>query len=407
MKSKTALFDFNKVIAIINPSISANYIGSGFKKYNIKTVAVYTTTYMEHVKPRKGLFNKYFDITLYAGSNEDSIKKLADKLIDMQVDLVLYGHEVDLEIADKLAELVCPEFANSHLTSQYRENKYDTNRILQKHNLPVPKECLIDLSNIDTLNQLDHLEPPLILKPTYITGGLHKVQYFYQRDAIRSYITALLQEHPQETEEAFVAAEIVKPLETKDNIEVSYSIDSISLAGKHHIFSIQKWYKIKEQDKPRYYFAEQLSLTSEHFKLLQDHAEKVLDIVGLRTGFAHPEFFLTKDGPVLIDLNPRWAGAEGIVYKMIEASLGIDPIKLLIDALNGKDLPDKPQALEKHAFLAFVRTQDLLPIETFKGYSSYVCHQFRASFSSNLVLLAHKDKKTCQNELDKLLRMSK
>ena len=86
-------------------------------------------------KNAKGLKN----IILY---EENNLSPAIEKIKEIGVDFIFYGSEREISVADKLAGELCPEYANSAETSEYRSNKSFANNILQKHGFIIPKSML-------------------------------------------------------------------------------------------------------------------------------------------------------------------------------------------------------------------------------------------------------------------------
>lgn len=69
---------------------------------------------------------------------------------------------------------------------------------------------------------------------------------------------------------------------------------------------------------------------------LREIAPKILSHIGYGVGCAHTQFILGKDGPVLVEINPRIAGRN--IAPLMASSLGIDILGIMVDLFTGADI---------------------------------------------------------------------
>ena len=73
---------------------------------------------------------------------------LIQKLKPLNITFVLYGSELSVPLADRLAKALCPQYANNEDTSLARSDKCAMMQALKKHNMPIVKEVVINLASL-------------------------------------------------------------------------------------------------------------------------------------------------------------------------------------------------------------------------------------------------------------------
>lgn len=241
---------------------------------------------------------------------------------------VFYGFEYDLSSADRLAALVCPDFANDPATSLARERKDETDRLLQRHGYPVPRQLSFRLHEPLDEQRLEALGETLIMKPVHY-AGTHAI---VPRNGVSDW---LRQARAADPDAAYTAQELLIDWDAA-GMQQTYSIDGFALGGEYHFVSLQRWHKLVLGDGMRYCWADQLDVgAAEHAPLLA-HTRELLTVLGHRNGFFHPEFTDSPRGPVLLDLNPRLAGAGGMVDRMVGIAQGVGVIDTFVDVAFGE-----------------------------------------------------------------------
>ncbi|MHA7651158.1 ATP-grasp domain-containing protein [Mycobacterium sp. ML4] len=288
---------------------------------------------------------------------------------------VFYGFEYDLPAADRLAALVCPQFANDPATSSARERKDETDRLLRDHGYPVPREVSFQLHKPLDERLLDGLGESLIIKPVRYAGK-HAI---VSRDGVHSWLRDARGSDP-DPHAAYTAQELLIDRDAA-GMQQTYSIDGFALGGEYYFVSLQRWHKFVLSDGVRYCWAEQLDVSAAEHASLLAHTRELLKALGHQNGFFHPEFTASPRGPVLIDLNPRLAGAGGMVDRMIGAAQGVGVIDTFVDLAFGEPMlaPEPRRQVRLLAIYGLrddeVETVSALPsVEELFGSAIMGCH---------------------------------
>lgn len=133
-----------------------------------------------------------------------------------------------------------------------------------------------------------------------------------------------------------------------------YMVNTMSVNGRHFITDV--WLGIDEQEEPisTDLYAELLHPGSGLDVSLTDYVLAVLDAVGMNTGPAHVEVRRTPNGPALIELGARLAGAMS--PRSFQLAIGLDPVQLTVDAYLRPDQAIKVLESDRptrHARLAY------------------------------------------------------
>lgn len=283
-------------------------------------------------------------LRIYADAHPDlprysahDLAPAAATLTEIGADFVLYGYEHNMAAADRLAEVVCPHYANDPATAPAREWKDETNRLLAARGFRVPREVSFALHEPFDAELLEGMPDRFIIKSVRYSAN-HPV---VAKDKFGAWLAA---QRSQDSDPGarYTAQELLIDFDD-GGMQKSFSIDGFAINGEHHFISLQCWRKHVLDDGFRYCWADQLDVRADEHAALLRHASRVLTELGVRNGFFHPDFTASPDGPVLIDLNPRIAGAGGIVDKMIAAAQGSGVIDAFVDvAYDEPPTPVKP-----------------------------------------------------------------
>lgn len=363
------------VIAFIDPIISPVYLTAELHRYPIKLVAVFTLMQLSDEEKRIRFHPELFDHVIYVDENKDPndhIISVAKKLKELAVQYVFYGYESSVYFADKVSQLVCSAYANDANTSKKRFNKYEMLEALRGSNIQSIKQLKATNKSLTAsqINELKTWDFPVIVKPTNSSASIG-VKECNSIGEILSFI--------KETEHVLLDATIAQDFVIQELITgIEYIIDTISLAGKHGLASIQRYEKISYNSYPIYRYLEVMDPNSPEWKVCHEYVFPVLDAIGLKNGFGHTELFLTKNGPRLIEVNPRISGAAGFINKLAEKTLHTNQPKVLVEELTSKTYT-VPSTLFQHGRCVFLqnwqaRKMGNLNVELLKSLPSYTEH---------------------------------
>jgi len=112
-------------------------------------------------------------------------------------------------------------------------------------------------------------------------------------------------------------------------------IDTVSRDGEHKVVAIWKYDKRDYHGSPVVYHGMQLlnveSNPDLHSRMVS-YTTRVLDALGIRNGAIHSEIMATPRGPVLVEVNCRLHGGEGIWLPIAQECFGYTQVSVMVDA---------------------------------------------------------------------------
>jgi biotin carboxylase len=310
-------------VVIVDPVSSGSDLAPAFSARNIPVIAVRSTAYADSS-----------DVGYAAAIQSANFLKVYDNSPDLVDDLrrlnphaIIAGSETGVELADQLASVLTPQFANVPELARARRHKADMQQALADAGLAVIR-TLNTASITEVMRWLaeqDLTDAALVLKPP-ASAGSDKVFHIspggdWQRafDHILSTPTALLGE-PSET---VIVQEQVTGTE--------YAVDTVSAAGKHVLAHLIRYRKTSADERMTVFdYTEFMPFDSrQHGELLQ-YASQTLDALGIRWGAAHSEIMLTAAGPRLIETGARMCG--GPVLGLARAATGSSQLERVMEA---------------------------------------------------------------------------
>lgn len=311
-------------IAIFDPFSSPQFLGEALRRRKIRSVAVYTREISPEICAHL-YAPQFFDVVLHTqGWAEMEVERYLKRLA---TSFVLYGNEFAVPLADRIARVITPQSANDPATSDCRWNKYAMNQCITEHDLPGIRQVMIPafLSQEDRQAIRNTLKFPLIVKPVQAGGtqGMAKCETMAE---IETHLEGIPGEHLALCASQFVVQEFIHGEE--------YFVDTVSVQGEHQISGVFHNVKHYFSHSNIYQRTEIVDPTDPAWKQCTEYVLKVLDITGFNNGFAHTEVFMTENGPLLLEINPRISGASGYIQKITRLVYGWSQPDLLADALS-------------------------------------------------------------------------
>jgi len=163
-------------------------------------------------------------------------------------------------------------------------------------------------------------------------------------------------------------------------------VDCVSCDGEHKCVAIWKYDKREANGAPVVYYGMRLlSIDAEPaLRNMVAYVESVLTTLGIRYGAMHVEVKLEARGPVLVEVNARLHGGEGIWLPIANACLGYTQVTTMYDAYRNESkfarLPHAPVNLRRHGAWVTVRSNatgtivamDEARIEAIRALPSYL-----------------------------------
>lgn len=363
--------EFN--IAFVDPIISSTYLATELHKYPIKTTAVFSLTELSEEEKRHRFHPELFDNVIYVPDyTDENVLAAANDLKKLGVQYVFYGYEASVPFADKVSKLVCPHHSNDISSAESRFDKYEMQEALRKAGILSIKQLKVVNKQL-TAQQLATLKTwdfPVIVKPTNSSVSIG-VKECASVDETKQFI--------EESEHILLHAAIADTYVVQEQlIGNEYIVDSFSLDGDHRIVSVHRYEKIIFSGHPIYRYLEIIDPQSAEWRTCVDYTVTALNALGLNNGFGHTELFLTKQGPCLVEVNPRISGASGFINQLAETTLHNNQVKTLFGKLSAQPY-NPPNKLWQHGILVFLqnwqgRKITSLNIELIKTLSSYHAH---------------------------------
>ena len=316
-------------VLILNPTAAPFYLDEKFKKANLVTIACFTSTEIEYlIKPC--LDGELFDYIIYLSKDFNDDIALINKTIEekkLKTVLAFSSSEYDLPYSDKITHHFCPKHSNPPETSIWRCNKRFMNTRLCENGTPATQQKLV--SNPNEIDW-DDLEFPLVVKPAEGSGGSIGVSICYTEDELKDYFNTLDQKKWAycALPDQFLLEELL--------IGEEYIIDMVAWNSKFHLIGI--YYADKEVHGAYKICRHREFLPHDHpiAKQLFEYCSTVLNNLDVQYGMMHLECMVTKDGPLLIELNPRVSGVSGVLNYFSEALTGHDQASSFIKLMQSQ-----------------------------------------------------------------------
>lgn len=322
-----------KTILLINPIIASKYLGSAFKKHNIRTIALYTFN-MNDIEEYSRAKNESFDIVINLSTNE--VTRIIEAVKDYDIDYVLNGSDQAVVLTEQIAAKLTPSLSNNPETSTLRAFKDYQQQALIEARLPAISQVKFSLKDINDTNTLDNLSYPIFAKP--LNGVCSKgtfIAHSYQ-ELIQGLINAPRQIHYNAVNE-YLLQEYIYGKEIV--------VDTFSANSEHYVSNVYLYNKSDYQGKP---FIRSVDIVND--PVIKNNAISFaiscLRACKIIHGFCHIELFMLNDGSFrLIEINPRISGALGALNTITGLTGGITQDDLLCNFIinnNQMKLPTNP-----------------------------------------------------------------
>lgn len=117
-----------------------------------------------------------------------------------------------------------------------------------------------------------------------------------------------------------------------------YFVNTVTLNGRTVVTNVMCYEKRRiAAERPVYVRATALDSTDPIYCKITDYVVKTIDAVGLKIGPMHTEVMVDEDGPVLIEVNARLAGADQPA-KWQDKVMGLHESDIALRAYLGKDI---------------------------------------------------------------------
>jgi len=375
-------------VLIINPTVSPVYLNERFKEAGFFILACFTSREIDYlVKP--SLENKLFDSIIFLSKDFDKDVALISNIIreqGIEIKLALSSSEYDLRYSDKLAYHFCPNYSNNPETSSWRCNKRLMNeRLCKNGTLAAKQRVIVDSNQLD----LEGFDYPVVVKPAEGGGGSIGVAICNSLEEIKHYFNTL---DKQRWAHCYIPDEfLLEELLIGDE----YIIDMVVWDSKCYLIGI--YYAQKELHGAHKICRHREFLNHDDpiAIALFEYCSVVLDNLDVQYGMMHVECMVTKNGPVLIELNPRVSGVSGVLNYFSDALIGYDQASLMIQLMQSQEAIKPMQPTSKYGVVFYLQNfghkYDKINEGLFKTVPSYLRHivkipqQLEKSYPQNLL----------------------
>lgn len=347
------------VIVLVDPVSTGACLAKELADRGNRLVRVWSDTCPDVVKnhTKKGTEVTYAapDIQVVAGDFDAAAAALVK--LGLPIKELMVGCESGVLCADQLAHKLGVR-NNGIALSGCRRNKFAQIEAVRAAGLDAPLQTLARTAeDVDQwLANGSHPTPfKAVIKPVEGAGS----------DGVS------ICDSPEEVRRCFRDLEGTKNVLGLVNYEVllqeflrgdEYVVDTVSANGVAKVVALWKYDKRESNGAPVVYFGMRLLQLDQEPMLAKmvEYVQGVLGAIGIEWGAAHTEVKLEERGPVLIEVNCRLHGGEGIWLPISQACLGHTQVTAMADAYlnpSGFDaLAPSPSRLLKHGAWVTIRS---------------------------------------------------
>jgi len=217
----------------------------------------------------------------------------------------------------------CPVLASCPDAVKEASNKQHFAKKLEALEMPHP-HCY-------SLEELDAIEYPVILKPSSGGGGIFN-RVARNRQELLSTFEELARLDPEFTAEKLVVQEFLEGIPSSVSL-LSTNSQAMSVAVNEQLIGTPWLSRL-----PFSYCGNVTPFRTEHAEEMEALAEELVLELGL-LGSNGVDFLVTEKGPVVLEVNPRFQGS----LDTIEMAMGINLFEAHVGCFRG-ELPEKPEA---------------------------------------------------------------
>ncbi|CAA7193654.1 ATP-grasp domain-containing protein [Chryseobacterium potabilaquae] len=334
----------NRPVIIIDPLSSGVELAPTFKKWGIPSIAV-TIGSIERIGYGTQIQTSDFTEIIMDQPN------LVDILREYNPLAILPGTDKAVPLAEHLASILTPEFANDPGKVLNRKHKALMQKTLHESGVPCLKTINTSCENevLDWVKENDLEESSLICKPP-LSAGSDKVFHIPAKGDWKKAFNRILTEPSKIT--GVVSDTVVVQEEA---IGTEYAVGTVSANGKHYLAHLVKYNKMWFNDRKTVIdYVEFVPYDEEMYGELFEYTKNCLDAMGIRWGAAHNEIMLTEKGPRLIETAARMCGGPSVNYT--RQATGSSQADKLVEALVNGDVMTKEYTLKTPMMSVFLKS---------------------------------------------------
>jgi biotin carboxylase len=297
-------------IVVVDPYSAGKGIAPAFAERGVEAIAVLTTP-----EPPAGLAKTWIPDDYREVHVLSDLDELAAKLAVHDPIAVVPGTETGVEAAEALSELIVPGRSNVLTLSSARRDKWQMAVALRSADVPHLRQISSDrVDEVAAWLRREGLEDsPIVLKPQE-SGGTDDVFVAQPGEDWRARFNRILGSVNK------LDIRNDKVLVQELAVGTEYEVDTYSIDGQHGLAAVWRYAKECRGDRLGIYLSNTFVAADEPVvDVLFDYVCRVLDATGVRNGPAHVEVMITEEGPRLIEIGARLAGAEQQELTMLGA----------------------------------------------------------------------------------------
>jgi len=337
------------VVAVVEPYSSAAMLAPALREAGLSPVAVINQASREFAEHpyRPALRVADWDAVVnHHGDVEETIARLGG-LAPRAVIPAIEGSA--LRLAQRLADALTPDLANVSELVDARRHKYLMHQAVAAAGLPVIRQvCTADPAEVAAWIEREGLAGhDLVIKPP-ASAGTVGVSLAPGGQGWREQFDALLGTR----DKTGMLSEQVLVQEHVTGTE--YVVDTVSFGGRHCVTDMLKYRRVRLGEGMAVYDSVQwIPYDLDEYGELVSYGLSCLDAVGIRHWAAHTEIMMTADGPRLLEINPRLAGAGNPAVTKI--ATGESQVTRIVDVCTGRgDSLPAGFTLRQHVMAVFL-----------------------------------------------------
>lgn len=333
----------NRPVVIVNPLSSGIDLAPAFKVRGIPAIAI---TFKSIEDIGFGLKVQTSDFIEIIPDHPNLIETLRK----YNPIAIIPGDELGISVAERLTEILTPQFANDPKKSLHRLHKALMQDALKEAGVPVLKTLNASSEHeVDTwIKENGLVDTPLVIKPP-MSAGSDKVFHIPAKGDWKMAFNRVM------TEPSKITGVISETVVVQEQaIGTEFAVGTVSAHGKHYLAHLIKYNKTSFNNRNTVYdYVEFVPYSEKVYGELFNYTQKALDALGIRWGATHTEIMLTKQGPRLIETGARMCG--GPVVRFARAATGSSQADKLVEIYADGDVLTKAYTFKKSVIPVFLK----------------------------------------------------
>jgi hypothetical protein len=286
---------------------------SGALMYDYLSGYGYSCIHVQSAESVLEIYQSSMDIDRYETNIvfQGDLDMLLNELRKFPLEFIITGSEPGVELTDILNNILGLP-GNEIGLSKARRNKYLMIEALKKNNLLTTDQ--ICSGEINAILEWTNNKWPVVLKPIS-SAGSDGVSFCDNKTKLLKAFNTLI---GKENKFGIINEQLLVQRFIEGD---EYVVNTVSYSGCHYISEIWEIKKIIEQGGGYVYdIGNLLENEGSRQALLSGYVVEVLNSLGIKYGAAHHEVIITKNGPILVEVGARPAGAlsKSTVIKSLE-----------------------------------------------------------------------------------------